>query len=227
MVKYLKSSSPYAPVNQGFLSSCGLAFILGVLMKYGDVVGDREIPLTDEQYAFHGVLSVILMVSFGTYACFINMEWLCTMTGLYIGCYIGGKLDIPEHLVPGFVFSIMPIFPFILQDSTWNGVRFSGLWQRKVLWIFAHVTFITYFDEFLHETFKDHPNSMIDFLFDTRLTSDIITGTMVYLNYKNKFPKGFNNIVRWECMFTFPLFFGSGYEVSRAVSKQIHKIFLS
>lgn len=227
MAKSSKLSSPYAPVNQSFLSSSVLSFILGFIMKYGDVVGDKEIPLTAEQYAFHGVLSVILMVTIGTYSCFINMEFLCMMTGCYIGCYFGGKLDIPEHLVPGIVFSIMPVFTFMLRDLSWNGVDFSGLWKRKVGWIVAHVTFVTFFDEFLHETFKYNPNDMINLFFDTRLTSDIITGTMLFLNYKNKFPKGYNNMIRWECLLFYPLCFGCGYEASREASKQIHRIFLS
>jgi len=196
-------------------------------MKYGDVVGDKEIPLTEEQYAFHGLLSIILMIICGTYACFVNLEILCMMTGCYIGCYFAGKLDIPEHLIPGIVFMTMPVFPYVLQSAPWNGLDFTGPWKMKIMTIAGHVTFVTFLDEFLHELFKDHPNYYVQFFFDTRLTSDLITVTMLYLNAKNKLPNGFNNLVRWEYLFFCPVCFGSGYEFSREAANQIDKFFLS
>ena len=214
----VKSNSPFAPCNwtPGFVMF--FAYVLGAILKYNDVIGDRELLLTDEQYEFHSVACIVLMSIFAVFFSLANIECCFMSVGMFTACAASAKLDCYEHLIPGLIYCILPIIIIkIFKDAPWNGIDLTGdAWERGMIVALQLLVFGS-FEEWAHEVMDDHPNPFIRFFFDVRPLNHIITYTLYWLSTKDMLvPKKYNKLVDWWTIFTNTVLFGLGYETFRS-----------
>jgi len=218
-----KSSSSFAPSNITRLQAVAYSFVLGFFLKWNDVLGDKEILFTEEQFQVAALISTIWFCVIENHFSLINMELYGMMLGLIAGCLLGGKLDIYVHVVPSVFAPIVHLLIFFFfKNASWHGLDYSGSWAKKLFVIYTHVFFVAAMDEITHEFFEDHPNAFIRMFFDRRLFSDTYTAIVWFLSTKKLLPFGLSDACNWNAMFFCPLTFGWGYDLMRALKPVIN-----
>lgn len=216
-------SSSFFPSNITRPQAVAYSFLMGFLLKWNDILGDREILLTEEQFQVAALISTIFYCVIMSHFSLINMELYGMTLGSIVGCLLGGKLDVYVHVVPSIVIPIFHLFIFFFyKNAKWHGIDFSGSWAKKLLVVFGHVCFIATVDEITHELFEDHPNDYIRLFFDRRLFSDVYTAIVLFLSTKKLLPFGLSDACNWNAMFLCPLTFGWGYDLLRASKPAIN-----
>jgi len=223
------STSPLAPCNwsPGFIMA--FAYVNGFILKYGDVIGDRELLISDEQYDFHSQVAIVLMSVTSILFAMANIECCFMTAGAVMACLATAKLDCIEHVIPGFACLIAPIvILLIFKDAPWHNIELTrDNWERGMV-VAGQLLIFGSFEEWCHEEFDDHPNPYINLFFDLRPINFFITYGFYWLSTKNMLvPKKFNKLVDWWTIFTNTLLFGIGYETFRSSIGYINSNFLS
>ena len=227
--KQVLSTSPLAPCNwsPGFIMA--FAYVNGFLLKYGDVIGDRELLLSDEQYEFHSKVAIVLMSVSSILFAMANIECCFMTAGAVMACLATAKLDCIEHAIPGMACLFAPIVILhIFKDASWHNIDLSGEGWERGLVAGGQLLIFGSFEEWCHETFDDHPNTFIRLFFDVRPINFFITYGFYCLSTKDMLiPKKFNKLVNWWTIFTNSVLFGLGYETFRSAIGYINSHFLS
>jgi len=219
MPEKVKSTSPWAPCNWTEGQVMVIAYINGFLLKYNDIIGDREIHLTDEQYDFHSKLCIVIYSISMVILSLSNLESCFMTVGFFIAAAASAKLDCVEHYVPGIIYTLLPVIVLsIFKNASWHSVDLSGdAWERGLVVSLQLIIFGS-FEEWIHEEMDDHPNPYVNWFFDHRPLNNIITYGLYYLSTKDMMiPKKFNKGVNWWTVFTNTVMFSVGYENFRSV----------
>ena len=214
----LKSTSFVAPAKFSPTFIVFYAFILGNLLKWCDVIGDEELFLNEEQYAFHSKLAIVIFSLCSTHFCLVNMTCAAMGSGLMIGCVLGMKIDIIEHIIPTIVIVTVPyIIAYFFKGASWNGLEFSkpSVTRGIVTWVF--ICLITGFEEIFHEMVDDHPNEIFRYIIDKRPIAPMLTGIAALLMSTNLFSNNTKNLCEWNMIFINTTFFQFGYETMRHI----------
>jgi len=225
MSEKVKSTSPWAPCNWTPAQVMVIAFVNGFLLKYNDVIGDREIRMTDEQYEFHSKLCIVIYSISMVILSVANLESCFMTVGFFFAAAASAKLDCAEHIIPAIFYTLLPILILTyFKNASWHSVDLSGdAWERGLVVATQLIVFGS-FEEWVHEEMDDHPNPFVFWFFDTRPMNAFITYGMYYLSTKDMMvPKRFNKSVNWWLVFTNTLMFGTGYEVFRWATPVINE----
>jgi len=198
---------------------------MGMLLKYADIIGDREIDLTEEEFAWHSTVSITVMSLGWIIFAFSNIETCFMSVGCVFACLSAFKLDVIEHIIPFALVVIIPIPTMMyFKDASWNNVDLSGDgWERGLICM-IYLTISAGAEEYIHEYFDDHPNPYVNFFFDIRPLNHIMTGLTYWASTKNMLvPKKYNKLVDWWTIFMNVCFSGFGYELVRRVFKAMCK----
>lgn len=224
MLSKALTASNFAPKNIGFASGLAYSFGLGFLTKWDDLLGDKELDLTEKQSMILTFISAIVYTIIFCHFSSINNECLGGCLGLVSGCLLGGKLDIYIHVVPSIVLPIFHAIVFLyFKKNNWSGLDYSGTWAKNLGIVYGHVFFVSAIDEITHEIFENHPNKFVNMFFDRRLFSDAYTLLLWLLRMKNLLPFGLGDVCDWHKMFFYPLFLGYGYDLMRSLRPAINK----
>lgn len=224
-----KSTSPFAPCNWSPSIIMAFAYVNGFILKYADVIGDRELLLSEEQYEFHSKVAIVLMSATSILFAVANIECCFMTAGAVIACLATAKLDCIEHVIPGFACLVAPlVILHIFKDASWHNIDLSGDgWERGMI-AGGQLLIFGSFEEWCHEAFDDHPNIFIRTFFDLRPINLILTYGYYWLSTKNMLvPKKYNKLVDWWTIFTNSIFFAFGYETFRSAIGYINTHFLS
>lgn len=224
MMAKILSPTAFAPQSVGFVPGIAYSYALGFLTKWNDILGDKEIDITEQTSQVLQVISTIVHTATCCHFSSVNNECLGLCLGLITGCLLGGKLDIYIHAVPSFVVPLFhAIVYFYFKQNKWSGLDYTGTWAKNLGIIYGHVFFVSAVDEIAHEIFENHPNGFVNMFFDRRLFSDAYTLVLWLLSMKNLLPFGLGDICDWNKMFLYPLFFGWGYDLMRFLRPKLNE----
>ena len=214
----LKSTSFISPAKMSSTVIMVYAFILGLLLKWCDVIGDKELFLNEDQYAFHSKLAIVIFSLASTHFCLANMTCAAMGSGLMIGCVLGMKIDIIEHIIPTIVIVTVPyVIAHVFKDASWNGLDFSraSVYRGIATWVF--ICLITGFEEIFHEIVDDHPNETFRYIIDKRPVAPMLTGIAALIMSTNLCSKNVKNLCEWNMIFLNTTVFQCGYETMRHI----------
>ncbi len=205
------------------------AYVLGLTLKWCDVIGDKELHLTEEQYEFHSKLAIVVFSILSTHYCLINMTCAAMGSGLVMGCILGMKIDIIEHIIPSlFCMSVPYVIAYYFKDASWNGLDLSSSSINRGIVTFLYIFAVSGFEEIFHEMVEDHPNEAFRYFIDKRPIAPIITAVVAMFMSKSELvSKGMRTSCQWNMIFVTTTVFQIGYETMRHVRDYLNATVLA
>lgn len=205
------------------------AFVLGLMLKWCDVIGDKELYLTEEQYEFHSKFAIVVFSILSTHYCLINMTCAAMGSGLVMGCILGMKIDIVEHIIPSIISLSVPYaIAHFFKDASWNGLELTSESIYQGINTFVFICAISGFEEIFHEMVEDHPNEAFRYFIDKRPIAPIITAIVaIFMSKSGSVPKSVRTLCQWNMIFVTTTVFQMGYETMRHVRDYLNETVLA
>ena len=221
--------NPLSPASYSSGHIVAYAYVLGLMMKWCDVIGDKELYLTEEQYGFHSKLAIIVFSLLSAHYCLINVTCCAMGSGLIVGLIMGMKIDIIEHIIPAIVILSAPfLIAHFFKDASWNGLVLSSSTCNQGIVTFIFIFAVSCFEEIFHEMVDDHPNEAFRYFIDKRPIAPIITAIVAFLMSKTELAsKGVRTLCEWNMIFVTTTVFQFGYETMRHVRDYLNATVLA